>query len=92
MPSADVEIRYRVATDDRMQGVILDETVIAMPELAHSVRVVAGGLESARDYWYQFHVANESSPVGRTRTAPATGAPLSQLRFAYVSCQHYETG
>ena len=92
MPSADVEIRYRVATDDRMQGVILDETVIAMPELAHSVRVVAGGLEPARDYWYQFHVANESSPVGRTRTAPAAGAALSQLRFAYVSCQHYETG
>jgi len=92
MPLADVEIRYRVATDDQMQRVIRDETVLAMPELAHSVHIVAGGLEPARDYWYQFHVGNESSTVGHTRTAPAADAVLSQLSFAYVSCQHYESG
>ena len=32
------------------------------------------------------------SRVGRTRTLPAAGAPVNQLRMAFVSCQHYETG
>lgn len=32
------------------------------------------------------------SPVGRTRTAPAGDAMLDRFRFAFASCQHYESG
>lgn len=37
-------------------------------------------------------VGDAISPIGRTRTAPALGARLDRLRFAFASCQHYETG
>ena len=45
-----------------------------------------------RWYWYRFKAGSELSPVGHTRTAPAVGAKLSDLRFAFASCQHYEHG
>ncbi|NED93537.1 alkaline phosphatase, partial [Streptomyces sp. SID11233] len=32
------------------------------------------------------------SPVGRTRTAPATNAKLAEMKLAAVSCQAYHDG
>src|SRR4030095_16850791 len=65
---------------------------LAVPELGHSVHVEVDGLEPSRWYWYRFKVGNEESPIGRTRTAPARGAYVDNLRFAFVSCQHFEAG
>ena len=64
----------------------------AFPELAHSVHVEVEGLDPDRWYWYQFHSGAASSVVGRTRTAPAAGARLDRLRFAFASCQNWEQG
>jgi alkaline phosphatase D len=59
---------------------------------AHSVHVLATGLQPGRSYWYRFVCGSASSPVGRTRTAPAWDAPVQQLRVAQASCQHFEQG
>ena len=48
--------------------------------------------ERARGYFYRFHAGGATSPVGRTLTAPAPGAPHRRLRLALASCQHYEQG
>ena len=37
-------------------------------------------------------VGDEVSPIGRTKTAPAAGAPLDRFRFAMASCAHFEHG
>ena len=58
----------------------------------HSVHVLAQGLQAGRSYWYRFVCGSASSPVGRTRTAPAADARLTQLRIAQASCQHFEQG
>jgi alkaline phosphatase D len=63
-----------------------------LPELAHSVHVDAIGLQPDRWYWYRFMLGGAVSPTGRTRTAPSPDAMPSLLRFAYVSCQHWEFG
>jgi alkaline phosphatase D len=63
----------------------------ALPELGHSVHVEVEGLKPGRWYWYQFKFGNDYSVIGRTRTAPARGAD-DELRFAFVSCQHYAQG
>lgn len=42
-----------------------------------------------RVYWYRFRAGGVQSPIGRTRTAPAIGAPLQRLRLALASCQQY---
>ena len=57
-----------------------------------SVHVDVRGLAPARDYFYRFLVGPHASTVGRTRTAPAAGAPLASLSFAWASCQKWEDG
>ncbi|MEL6249124.1 MAG: PhoD-like phosphatase N-terminal domain-containing protein, partial [Cyanobacteria bacterium J06627_15] len=85
MPDMDVSVTCTVATDEALQNVVLRETAVARAVLGHSVHVEVSGLEPGRHYWYRFEAGGEESPVGRTRTAPAPGTPVSQLRFAYAS-------
>lgn len=92
MPRRNVRVEWEVATDDRMRRIVKRGTAVARPELAHSVHVEVRGLNPSRWYWYRFRVGPTLSPVGRTRTAPARGARLDKLSFAFASCQNYEDG
>jgi alkaline phosphatase D len=92
MPNEAVRVRWEVASDEGMTRIVKRGTVDARPDLAHSVHAEVNGLGPARWYWYRFDAGGEASPVGRTRTAPAAGATPQQLRFAFASCQHYESG
>lgn len=92
MDKTNVSVEWRVARDERMSDVVKRGTAVASAALAHSVHVEVRGLEADRHYWYQFRVGNEESPVGRTRTAPAFNSQPKDLKFAFASCQHYESG
>ena len=92
MPGSDVAVEYQVAEDERMSKVVARGETAAKRELAHSVHVEIGSLRPNRWYYYQFKSGSEVSPVGRARTAPEPGRMLDQMRFAFASCQHYETG
>src|SRR6478672_6819046 len=70
MPMNIVEVDWEISRDARFQNVVQKGTTLARPELGHSVHVEVDGLEPSRDYWYRFHAGDESSQVGRTRTAP----------------------
>lgn len=87
-----LEVRYEVFADESLKELVRQGTAIASPELAHSVHVELEGLSPDRWYWYRFHFADATSPVGRTRTTPAKESTPESLRFAFASCQHYETG
>ena len=75
-----------------MARVVQSGTATARPEWSHSVHVEVSGLRPGRWYWYRFKVGSEVSPKGRTRTAPPADVMAERLRFAFVSCQHYEAG
>jgi alkaline phosphatase D len=92
MPTANVEVSWQVASDRSFRSIVRSGTVLARPELGHSVHVEAGGLAPAREYFYRFRCGGEVSQVGRTKTAPAPGAPVDRLRFGVCGCGHYETG
>ncbi|MBD2676662.1 MULTISPECIES: alkaline phosphatase [Nostoc] len=92
MPPVNVPIRWEVSTDEQMKRIVSRGTVLATPELAHSVRVVVEGLQPDSWYWYRFVVGQDSSPIGRTRTAPLANGYLNKLNFALVSCQNYQQG
>jgi alkaline phosphatase D len=92
MPMANVEVAWEIARDRAFRQLAQKGTSLARPELGHSVHVEAGGLEPGREYWYRFRCGRELSPVGRTKTAPAAGAPLERLRFGLCGCSHYESG
>lgn len=92
MGQEDVEVAWKVAEDEQMTTVVREGTTVATSDWAHSVHVEVEGLKPDRWYWYQFKAGSEVSPVGRTRTAPTRDALPDKLRFAYASCQHFETG
>lgn len=92
MPMRAVEVGWEVAADERFRDVVQRGTVLARPELGHSVHVEVSGLRPGRHYWYRFRAGPEISPTGRTRTAPAPDATPERLRFVTAGCQRYEDG
>jgi alkaline phosphatase D len=64
----------------------------ATPELGHSVHAEVTGLRPGREYFYRFRAGGDISPVGRARTAPAPGARVDELTFAFASCQCWYEG
>lgn len=92
MPAENVEVRWVIAKDDQLRDVVREGRSIATPLFAHSLHVEVDGLEPDRWYSYGFFVGNEASPIGRTRTMPAFSVLPEKLRYAFASCQHYESG
>jgi alkaline phosphatase D len=92
MPDHAVPVKWRVSTDEGMKRVVRSGTVLARPDLAHSVHVEVSGLEPDRWYWYWFEAGKERSPTGRTKTTPAPGSAVDRLTFALASCQQWIGG
>jgi alkaline phosphatase D len=87
-----VDVICEIAEDEAFTKVVRREFVVARPDHAHSVHVEVSGLRPNRPYFYRFRVGLAVSPIGRTKTTPELGAPLSQLRYAWHSCAHLEHG
>lgn len=92
MAPEPVEVAWEVAEDEAMTKIVRAGTAMATPEWAHAVHVEVEGLKPERWYWYRFKAGHETSPKGRTRTLPPADATPERLRFAFASCQHFETG
>ena len=92
LPKVPITTRWEVATDESFSDIVRSGNTSAMPQLGHSVHVEVTGLMPHRWYFYRFHVGKQTSPTGRTRTAPDLQATPDQIRFAFTSCQHYESG
>lgn len=85
-----VEVRWQVASDERLTHIVAGGTVPAAPERDFTVKVDAGGLEPGRRYFYAFEAGGERSTIGRTATLPADGS--ARVRLAAVSCSNYPAG
>lgn len=87
-----VPVHWVIAEDAEFRRVVQRGDVVALPENAHCVHVMAGGLEPDRHYYYRFDASGYQSPVGRTRTLPLPGAGIEEFRIALTSCQEYSQG
>ncbi|HSH94322.1 MAG TPA: alkaline phosphatase D family protein [Roseimicrobium sp.] len=92
MSPEPVEVSWQIAEDESMGKIVKKGTVVASAPWAHTVHIEVEGLKPDRWYWYQFKAGDEVSPKGRTRTMPPANSTPDRLRFAFASCQHYETG
>lgn len=86
------EVSYEIYEDEGLRKRIQMGVQTTHAGRGWSVHARVYGLQSARTYWYRFKSGNVTSPVGRTRTAPAPDVAVSSLRLALASCQHYEQG
>jgi alkaline phosphatase D len=92
LPPAPIPVRWEIAEDEGMRRIVQSGEAVARSEWGHSVHVEPAGLRPDRWYWYRFSAGDARSPIGRTRTTPASSALPARLRFSFASCQHYETG
>lgn len=86
---AAVPVRVQLARDDAFTQLLVDASVSAEPDWDHTVRHKVTGLDAGSAYYYRFVAGASTSPVGRTRTAPAENAAVAQLKFAFISCQDW---
>ena len=85
-------LRVEVAEDPDFNRVVSSVPVTVVAEADWTCRVLAGGLQPARTYWYRFTDSDgNGSRIGRTMTAPAEDDPRP-VRFAFVSCQTINEG
>ncbi|MEO5339900.1 MAG: alkaline phosphatase D family protein [Magnetococcus sp. MYC-9] len=87
-----VQVAWELFEPDTPEQPILQGQTAAIPALGHSVHVEVAGLAADRWYGYRFRVGNVVSGSGRARTLPPSQSLPAQLRFAYASCQHWESG
>jgi len=80
-------LAWQVAPDATFSSIVASGTASVDATRDHTARVVVEGLDPDRWYHYRFMTAEGSSPTGRLRTAPATGADVESLTFAWASCQ-----
>ncbi|MBT2443133.1 alkaline phosphatase D family protein [Streptomyces sp. ISL-36] len=92
LPRERVAVRWELARDERFTRVVRRGGATAHPEFQHSVHVEVDHLDPDRVYFFRFRAGDWISPVGRTRTAPAADARVSELKLAAVSCQAYHDG
>jgi len=87
-----VDVTWEIATDPAFASVVGTGSVATGPDRDHTVKADATGLAPATTYYYRFRLGDAVSGVGTTRTAPATDAALSRLRFGVVSCSNLPQG
>ena len=85
-------LTVEVAEDEAFREVIAHAPALVFRAADWTARVLIGGLEPARTYWYRFTDSDgNGSRIGRTITAPLPNDPRT-VSFAFVSCQDVNEG
>ncbi len=84
-----VEVRWRVASDAALARTVRSGTAMTSSDRDFTVKVDVSGLDAGRTYYYAFEAGGERSPVGRTKTLPAS---TDRVQFGVVSCANYPAG
>ncbi len=87
-----MSVRWEVALDPDFDEVVAEGRVRTSATSDHTVKVDVDGLEPYTRYWYRFRAHGETSPVGRTQSAPDEPGKVHSLRLALVSCSNYTGG
>jgi alkaline phosphatase D len=85
-----VALSYQVATDGTFSKIVSAGTAVASASTGFTAKVDAIGLTPGTSYFYRFVSGRWISPVGVTRTLPATSA--SSVKLAVFSCSLYSAG
>ncbi|MGI5399630.1 alkaline phosphatase D family protein [Streptomyces sp. CA-135486] len=88
----DTAVGWEVAEDKGFTRIVARGSTTSKAASDHTVKVDVRGLRQATAYYFRFTAGTSVSPVGRTRTAPATDASTPGVRFGVVSCANWESG
>ena len=85
-----VVLTYQVATDASFSTIVSTGSVTASESTGYTAKVDATGLTAGSEYYFRFVKDQWISPVGFTRTLPASSA--TSVKFAVFSCTLYSAG
>lgn len=85
-------VDWEMAYDADFRRIAAQGRVVTGAGRDHTVKADVTGLDPDTWYFYRFSWQGAVSPVGRTRTAPAVGSAVTQLRFGVVSCSDWQAG
>lgn len=85
-----VSLTWEVARDAGFTQVVSSGQVQATAAAGFTAKVDATGLSAGQSYYYRFREGRNNSPVGRTRTLPASG--VGSVKMAVFSCANYPAG
>ena len=89
-----VPVTVRLYRDEAMSLLAAETQLNATSARNFTLKADIQGLQAETEYFYQFTARTTSgdvvSPVGRTKTAPASGKP--PVTFAVVSCSNFPFG
>jgi alkaline phosphatase D len=87
------QIVWEVADDPGFSTTVASGLAPVSAATDHTVKVLVGGLDPDRSYWYRFVApGGQGSDMGRARTLPAVGSAVGSLKLAFSSCQSYASG
>jgi alkaline phosphatase D len=90
MGSESVELVWEVSTDPSFRRIVSEGNVRARQEKDFTAKVDARGLKAGKTYYYRFRHGRFVSPVGKTRTLPATN--VESVKLAVFSCANFPAG
>jgi alkaline phosphatase D len=85
-------VEWEVADSPAFAAVVAGGTAAVSAESDGCVKVLVGGLDPDRSYWFRFRAGTTTSAVGRARTLPAAGSSPTSLRLGFAACQSYASG
>ncbi|KAF4445469.1 alkaline phosphatase [Fusarium austroafricanum] len=76
------------------KSVVSNGTAYTTADIDYTVKIEAKGLKPLTTYNYQFTVcdSNNTSPLGRTKTAPKPDDDISEINLAVFSCSAFFPG
>lgn len=89
LPADSLELLWQIALDSFFQQAVDSGKVAARNTDNFCAKVIAEGLSPGTTYYYRFAIDSIFSPVGRTKTLPAT---TDQIVLGLVNCGKYEGG
>jgi alkaline phosphatase D len=89
--NADVVLTWQVSKTTSFDSIVASGSVTSTAAKDFTNKVDATGLTAGNVYYYRFlDTTNTSSPVGTTRTLPASS--VASVKFAVFSCALYAEG
>ena len=86
-PNDAVEVGFEISDSPNFSNILRRGAIAAVPELGHCAHADVRGLAADTEYFFRCQVDNATSPVGRTKTAPAGSSDNQKFRSAFASCQ-----
>lgn len=85
-------VDWKLALDPEFSTIVVSGSSGVSVENDYCAVVAVDGLDPGMNYYYKFEAGTDTSPIGRTRTAPDPASSVNGLRFAIASCQDFQAG